>query len=67
MQNNHSNQPNEVICFCSGTTKQQIKQLIDNGMDTLTRIAHETGASTGCGSCDYLIMEMISENKPKTR
>ena len=49
----------KLICDCTGTTSQKIQQLIDDGADTLDQIARATGASTGCGACDILVMEML--------
>tara|TARA_R110002153_G_scaffold18021_3_gene63009 strand:+ start:58756 stop:58956 length:201 start_codon:yes stop_codon:yes gene_type:complete len=51
----------EIICDCSGTTKTKIHQLIDDGKDSFEKIASATGAGTGCGSCDILIMEILAE------
>jgi len=48
-----------IICDCTGTTSQKIQQLIDDGADTLEQIAKATGASTGCGACDILILAML--------
>ena len=52
----------EVICKCSGTTKCQILELIANGVNDLDRISRTTGACSGCGSCDYDITKLITEN-----
>lgn len=49
----------EIICDCTGTTKKKVQQLIDDGADNLDAIASATGACTGCGSCDILILEML--------
>ncbi len=51
----------EIICQCSGTTKAKIKELINRDVDNLDKIENATGANTGCGSCDALIMEILSE------
>ena len=64
MNNSHPNQQKEVICFCTGATKAQIKEQMDNGMDTFDKIANQTGAGTGCGSCDYLIVELLAGKEP---
>lgn len=49
----------DVICDCTGTTRTKVQQLIDDGADSLDAIADATGACTGCGSCDILVMEML--------
>lgn len=56
----------DVICCCSGTTRGKVRQLIDDGVDNLDRISRITGACSGCGSCDYEISEML-ENSPVTQ
>ncbi|MFA6052226.1 MAG: (2Fe-2S)-binding protein [Methylobacter sp.] len=54
-------QKKDVICYCSGTTKRKIRELIDNGINDLDRISRRTGACSGCGACDTLILELIAE------
>jgi len=53
---------NDVICHCSGTTKRQIKALVNNGADNLDKISRMTGACSGCGACDVSILELLAEN-----
>ncbi len=55
------NQQQEVICDCSGTTKNKVKELIENGYDSIDKISRATGAVSGCGSCDILILELLDE------
>ncbi|MGZ4991793.1 MAG: (2Fe-2S)-binding protein [Methylobacter sp.] len=52
----------DVICHCSGTTKKQIKDLVNSGIDNLDGISRMTGACSGCGGCDVSILEFLSEN-----
>jgi len=61
--NNESDNKNrdDVICDCTGTTKAKIQQLIDDGADSLDQISTATGACTGCGACDILILEMLEQ------
>lgn len=54
----------EVICDCTGTTKEKIMSLIEQGAD-LEKISSATGSCTGCGSCDVDIMNLISEFSKK--
>jgi bacterioferritin-associated ferredoxin len=51
----------DVICHCSGTTKSQIIELIDSGIDNLDDISRNTGACSGCGACDASILELLAE------
>jgi len=54
-------QEKDIICTCTGTTKEKVKQLIANGADSLDKISSATGANTGCGSCDVLIMDLLKK------
>lgn len=49
-----------IICTCTGTTKEKVEQLIEQGADTVDKISSATGANTGCGSCDILILELLA-------
>ena len=51
----------DVVCHCSGTTKRQIKELVNNGIDSLDGISRMTGACSGCGACDASILEFLAE------
>ncbi|MEF3076787.1 (2Fe-2S)-binding protein [Methylobacter sp. Wu1] len=51
----------DFICYCSGTTKEKIKELINNGIDDLDSISKLTGACAGCGSCETAVSELIAE------
>jgi len=59
--NTPDKQEEEIICTCTGTTKEKIQQLIDNGADNIDKISSATGANTGCGSCDVLIQELLEK------
>jgi NAD(P)H-nitrite reductase large subunit len=59
--NSTQEEQEKVICSCTGTTKTKIKHLIAKGINDLDKIASATGASTGCGSCDVTILEILSE------
>ena len=59
--NSPDNKEDDIICTCTGTTKEKIEQLIANGSDSLDKISSATGANTGCGSCDVLIQELLEK------
>ena len=46
------NPADEIMCTCSGTTRGQIYDLVQQGMD-IEAISRWTGAKTGCGGCDW--------------
>jgi len=49
-----------VLCHCSGTTREQIRQLVEQGMD-MQAISRWTGALSGCGGCEWDITAFIKE------
>jgi len=51
----------EIICDCTGTTKEKILSLIKKKAD-LDKISSATGATTGCGSCDFEITRLIEQH-----
>ncbi len=51
----------DIICYCSGTTFEQIKALIDDGISNLERISRITGACSGCGGCESKVQELLAE------
>ncbi|MCF6250362.1 MAG: (2Fe-2S)-binding protein [Methylococcaceae bacterium] len=61
MADSKPNTQEQIICTCTGTTKEKIEQLIDKGADNLNKISSATGACTGCGSCNILILELLEK------
>ena len=61
MNNNRPDKKN-IVCYCSGTTEERIKEIIDCGINDLDRISRKTGACSGCGACETSILELIAEN-----
>lgn len=65
MSTNKDDLAEEIICTCSGTTRGQIVDLVQQGMD-LEAISRWTGAKTGCGGCDWdleLFVRALSEQQ----
>ena len=54
-----TNIKDDVVCYCSGTTKEQIKALMVHDLDLISR---ETGACSGCGSCDVAIKDILAQS-----
>lgn len=53
---------NDVLCYCSGTTVQQIKALLADGTVDPERISRITGAASGCGGCEFEFQQLISDH-----
>ena len=60
MTTNHIPAPNEVLCLCSGTTRENIQSLFEQGMD-LDAISRYTGAVSGCGGCEWDIADFLKQ------
>jgi bacterioferritin-associated ferredoxin len=50
----------EVMCQCSGTKRDNIKNLFEQGMD-INAISRWTGALSGCGGCEWDIADFLKE------
>lgn len=52
--------PKEVLCSCSGTTRGLIIELVKQGKD-LEGISRYSGALSGCGGCEWEISELVNK------
>jgi len=50
----------EVMCHCTGTKRDKIQRLFEQGMD-VQAISDWTGALTGCGGCEWDIGDFLKE------
>jgi bacterioferritin-associated ferredoxin len=48
----------EVMCFCSGTTRGEIERLFNAGLDQ-DAISRRTGALSGCAGCEWDVSEFL--------
>lgn len=58
----------EIICDCTGTTREKIKSLHQQGYD-FDGISRKTGVNTGCGGCEWEIesyLETLQEDQITT-
>jgi len=47
-----------VMCHCSGTKRNNIQNLFNQGMD-IAAISRWTGALSGCGGCEWDIAAFL--------
>ena len=52
------NNPDEIICPCSGTTRSAVEAMFNEGLD-LDAISRRSGALSGCGGCEWDIGEFV--------
>lgn len=53
-----NNDVDEVMCFCSGTTRGEIQRLFQEGLDQ-DAISRRTGALSGCAGCEWDVAEFL--------
>lgn len=56
---------NRTICFCHAVKLQELVAAIRAGATTIEAIQDETGASTGCGGCEFDVREILEDELAK--
>jgi bacterioferritin-associated ferredoxin len=49
----------EIMCNCSGTTRNEIINLFEHGFN-MDAISRKTGALSGCGGCEWDIAQFLN-------
>ena len=49
------------VCICHGITDRAIREAAVRGVDSLARLACETGVGTCCGSCRELAVRILDQ------
>ncbi|MDO8940127.1 MAG: (2Fe-2S)-binding protein [Methylicorpusculum sp.] len=60
MNETNTDKKRDIICHCTGTTEEKIKELIDSGFDSLDKLSRQTGACSGCGACETPITDLLA-------
>jgi bacterioferritin-associated ferredoxin len=60
MSSDESLSAKAVICHCSGTKRDNIQSLFEQGLD-MNAISRWTGALSGCGGCEWDIAQFLKE------
>lgn len=58
MMTKQINPADEVMCHCSGTTRDNIQRLFGQGLD-IDAISRRTGAISGCAGCEWEIAQFL--------
>ncbi len=57
---------NALVCQCMGVTRGVISDAVTSGACKLEDVSNKTGASTVCGSCKPLVMDLLgAQSKPE--
>ena len=54
------NDDDEIMCFCSGTTRGEIERLFKEGLDQ-DAISRRTGALSGCAGCEWDVAQLLKQ------
>ena len=65
MSANELNQPDDVMCSCSGTKRSTIQRMFEQGL-TVEEISQRSGALSGCGGCEWDIAEFVESLSKKS-
>lgn len=57
--------PDRTICFCNSVSWADLVSAIRAGHTTLAQIQAETRASTGCGGCEFDVVEILETELAK--
>lgn len=52
-----------TVCNCTGVTRGRLSQALAEGCDSLEGLAQCTGASTVCGSCKPLLLDLLGSGE----
>lgn len=52
---------NMYVCMCSDVNDSEVKEAIEAGADTVDKLASALGVSTGCGACEDMVKEILTD------
>ncbi len=52
--------PDELLCYCTNLTWGQIRRVAQVTQD-FEALVRQSGACTGCGSCQFDVEELVSQ------
>ena len=55
------------VCLCSAVTTDQIIQCVRSGCKDLDAITKQLGVGLNCGSCIYMISDLIAKTESHDR
>ncbi len=54
------------VCICKGITDQDIRDAVDNGLETFKVLKEELAVSSQCGSCVSHAKQILNEQLAAT-
>ena len=49
------------VCICNSVTDHQIREAVENGCDSMSRLRSELKVATGCGKCETCARQLLNE------
>ncbi len=57
-----------IVCVCHALNDRHVQQCIDDGANSVAKLARKCGAGTDCGACVCELRAMLVQNSaPETR
>lgn len=53
------------VCLCEGVTEDEIRMLVQEGVNTMAELRHHLGVATGCGKCAEYAMDVLQDTLKK--
>ena len=54
-----------ILCLCEAVTERQLRDAVRGGASTVSRLARQTRAGTGCGACACDLKRVLREEQCK--
>jgi bacterioferritin-associated ferredoxin len=51
------------VCHCFSVSEEAITKKIHEGADTVEKVRESCSASSGCGSCVDIVLNLLNENQ----
>ena len=52
-----------IVCHCTGTSQNKIKNLFTEGWTSFDAMAERSGVCSGCGGCEDAVRDLINDLK----
>jgi len=52
-----------IVCHCTGTSQNKIKNLFAEGCTNFDAIAERSGVCSGCGGCEDAVRDLMNDLK----
>ena len=54
------------VCICNSVTDRQIREAVDNGCDSMSKLRSELNVANGCGKCETCARQLLVEFRGET-